>query len=304
MKRRLAVLAIALVSCGDRRKVDVENQRAALGGEIAARVGTETVPVALVAKVAGAQKVTPDEALHRILDDAIAAESAKAHGLDKTVPASWLLVAARARFTADRLTADARAKGPPTDDEVKQLSQRHWREVDRPPSVRVQHALVMKPTKDAEIPAAKALAAAIHDAVVAAPSGDPFRTAALAVPHDKDLEVRVEDLPPFIDDGQIVDQPGAMVESFAKAAFAIAKPGETSGIVETSFGWHVIRLVERLPEQRMPFEQRRAAFQDEVIATRAFESLEQRLEALRGTAPISVASNAEQLMRGVRVSEP
>jgi peptidyl-prolyl cis-trans isomerase SurA len=58
-------------------------------------------------------------------------------------------------------------------------------------------------------------------------------------------------LPPF--------GPNEMIPAFEKAAFSLNEVGELSGIVESRFGFHIIRLLEKLP--RASFENERSSLE-------------------------------------------
>jgi parvulin-like peptidyl-prolyl isomerase len=304
------VSMVAVATAGCDRPAPPREAHVALGGDVVARVGDVPIPGSLVASVAAANAESPQKAVSRLVDDALAAQGARAQKLDTTPAGRRDLDALHARLVVTRFRELALAQGPPTDAEVEALTKVHFREVALPEHVQVIHAIALRPKKDdpTAVAHARAVAARIEAAVTAATSTDDFEARADAVPHDE-VDVKVERLPPFTATGELVQSSGKMDSTFAAAAYALPTAGSTSKVIETSFGWHVIRLIERYPAVHMPLEERRALFTDEVIADRARRAYEPLVASLRQRASVAVADDADELMAPlsrstVRVSSP
>ena len=112
------------------------------------------------------------------------------------------------------------------------------------------------------------------------------------------LEVRVEELGPCTPDGRVVPSRAfggttVLVAEYAAAAHALQAPGDLSDPVRTEFGYHVIRLEERLPERRVPRERVVELVTAEVYGARARAAMLGLVEPRE--AAVQVERGAENL---------
>jgi peptidyl-prolyl cis-trans isomerase C len=78
---------------------------------------------------------------------------------------------------------------------------------------------------------------------------------------------------------------GQMMKSFEEAAFTL-KPGEVSDIVETSFGYHLIKLVDKKPERTIAYEDIKDKIQAYLKQKKVREQVDPYVTDLRGKAKI------------------
>jgi peptidyl-prolyl cis-trans isomerase C len=78
---------------------------------------------------------------------------------------------------------------------------------------------------------------------------------------------------------------GKMVKPFEDAAFKL-KPGEVSDIVETQFGYHLIKMEEKQPSRVVPKEEIAGRIEGYLLQVKYEESLNKEIERLKQDAKI------------------
>ncbi len=78
---------------------------------------------------------------------------------------------------------------------------------------------------------------------------------------------------------------GQMMKSFEETAFAL-KPGEVSDIVETSFGYHLIKLVSKKPESTIAYEDIKNKIQAYLKQKKVGEQVDLFVADLKGKAKV------------------
>ena len=274
---------------------------------LAAQVGADPIALSTVVGIAHAQRLTLPAARELAVRDAAFAAGARSAFAGRAI-VPVIERAAWARALLSGFKAEAAARGPATDAEVTELTALRWQDLDRPETVRTTHAvaIVAKPEQDA---AAHAIAQRLYEAVQGVSDPQEFVRLAQAVAHEG-VDVRAERLPALTRDGRSYYPEGAPPElanqrfdkDFAEAAHRLAV-GQISEPAKSLFGYHVILCEARLPEKRVPFEERRALLAAEVQKGRAERAKQELLGRLSSTTPIVITRSVEDLTARVQVTE-
>lgn len=196
-----------------------------------------------------------------LLQKQLAAE-ARALGIDKDPQSKPQIDLAEetvlAKIRMQKFSADL--KTPDLDELAKEEFIAHKEKYQSPASVKVKHVLVS--TKDRSEGDARALAEKVAAEAKANPAG-----------FDALIEKYSDDPSKAGNHGVITDAAsGKYAPEFAQASAALKKPGELSPVVKTSFGFHVIELVERTEAQKRSFEE----VKPEIVARLRAEYIEKQ----------------------------
>ena len=114
--------------------------------------------------------------------------------------------------------------------------------------------------------------------------GEDF--ASLAKRHSEDLNTKANG-------GEVTFSKQQVVPEFAAAAFSM-KPGQVSEIVETQYGYHIIKVEERLPARSISLDEARP----QIVAHLKQEELNKRLndylDGLKEKAEIEILTDVKR----------
>jgi peptidyl-prolyl cis-trans isomerase C len=165
-----------------------------------------------------------------------------------------------------------------SEEDARRFYQQNPERMNRPAQIRVRHVLVG--VAESAPPAQRQAARQKAEALLARlKGGEDF--AAVARESSDDSGSRGEGgLLPWFSHGE-------MVPPFEKAAFAL-KRGETSDVVESPFGFHVLRLEDQRAGGTVPFEEARPQIEQWLSRQQGRELLDRKVAALRKAAKVEI----------------
>lgn len=266
---RARAVVVACLACTPLFAAEEVNMAPLIGDGTAAVTGNDLLTeTSTLDNVARQRILTAPENVQRMATEMytrrVLAAQAQAQKLDEDPQVRQLLQVVRERVLADALAKRMEAQSRPSASVLESLARQNYTaqqaRFHQPERVHTRHILI-----PLDSPEARAQAEALRKQALA---GANFEE--LAKKYSKDLGSASKggDLGLFTR--------GKMIKPFEDAAFALAKPGDISEVVETRFGFHVIQLVEKRAAGLQPFAEVKDQLMEEAaggIATAARQEL-------------------------------
>lgn len=200
------------------------------------------------------------------------AQEADRKGLAKTAEVQFKLETARESILAEAEVERIATAATPDNAAVDKLAQTIYKaEPERfavPAQTRARHILI-KGTEPNSLAQAEKLLAELK-------AGANFEELAKAHSADPGSAAKGGDLGFF--------PKGRMVKAFEDALETLQKPGDLSDVVQSSFGYHIIRLEERQPASTKPFEEVRESLHAQVVGNAQQEARLKEVKRLQDQA--------------------
>lgn len=182
----------------------------------------------------------------------VMASRAETEGVEKDPEVAAALKIARDKVLSDAYIAKIDKQSTPTDAAAEGFARDIYKakpeRFKAPEQVRVRHILVEGSDANSR--------AQIEKIMQELKSGADFAKLAQERSADKGSAAKGGDLGAF--------ERGRMAPQFDEAAFALTKPGQLSDVVETQFGFHILKLEERIPARTRSFSEVREELMNEV----------------------------------------
>ncbi|MGA3085510.1 MAG: peptidylprolyl isomerase [Thermodesulfobacteriota bacterium] len=235
--------------------------------EVLAKIGNKTITVADLnkvisfydpeqQKVIGQNPQIKENILWQMVRSTVIANVAKKKGFDKKpvirnqqemMVNNFLAAMYLQKEIIDKITIN--------DDKARSYYKDHIEVFKTPEMIRARHILIKTEASATDEEKKKAKAKA-EEVLAKIKKGEDFSKLASEVSNDPGTKDKGGDLDFF--------PKGTMVPAFEEVAFSL-KPGEVSGIVETEYGYHLIKMEEKKDAHLEPYENIKDKVKDQAL---------------------------------------
>lgn len=268
---------------GDRARNPHGNSN--VGGQVVSTVNGEPITLAEVDELVAAG-LTPREALERLQAERLLAAEARRRGVGD----EWAVSEVARKAAVQALLSETAGAVTVSNEELEAALAKQRARFEQPERRACVHVLATVPKGATADVAAKARAVA--------------EKLAPELEHAEDLDAFVQTYRKTMVDGVrvIVERlpamplHGRLVQPFADALFSVGQPSMVPGVVQTSFGWHAIRVTEIEPPVVTPKEEAFATLRKELLVQHQTARVQEFLRQLADAHPVKLSDNAAQAL--------